>query len=133
MVPRSGVVAYVGVSALFVAAPLERLQPLLTLPGQNITTVEAVMVVSVAAWLLTLLANREFPLLKTPVTRPWVAWLIVAAVAAFAAPAFRMNAVKVAARLAAGLVMLLMTVNGVTTERRLAGVIRLAVISAVAV
>ncbi len=65
---RSGAVertALIGVAGLLLAAPFEALQPLLRLPGQTVSSVEAVFLCVCMAVGLSVMLSR---------TRPVVAW-----------------------------------------------------------
>jgi hypothetical protein len=126
-------VAFGGTALLFLVAPFERLQPLVSLPGQNITTVELSIGVAMAAWLGALVASGDRPRWRTPLTWPWVTWLAICALAALAAPVFHASSIKIAGRLGVGLAAVLLAANGITTARRLAVVIQLAVASAAVV
>jgi hypothetical protein len=118
---------------LLLVAPFERLRPLISLPGQKLTTVEAAIVVALGAWLATAIWFRERPRWLSPISVPWIAWLAVAGVAALVAPAFHVNAIKVVARLVIGGIVLLLPLNGITTTRRLATALVLAAASGVVV
>ncbi len=129
----SRLVAFTGTCFLLVAAPFEGLHPLFEFRWQNITTIEAAIGLACGAWGAALLVSGRRPLWRTAVTAPWVIWLVVAALAALAAPAFRGNALKTVGRLGAGLIVLLLPLNGVTTSRRLATAICLAAAGGVVV
>src|SRR5262252_7883567 len=68
---RHSTVAFVGTCVLLLVAPFERLQPLVSLPGQKLTTVEAAIVLALGAWLVTLLWFRERPRVASAITAPW--------------------------------------------------------------
>jgi len=130
---RHSTVAFVGTCVLLLAAPFERLQPIVSLPGQKLTTVEAAIVLALGAWVVALLCFRERPRVASAITAPWLLWLAVGIVAALAAPAFHLNALKVVARLAIGLMVALLALNGIQTSRRLAVAMTCAVASGVVV
>jgi hypothetical protein len=91
-------VARAGVIALIVVAPFEALRPLVSVPGQSLTTVEATLaaVLLVAAWA----AVRSWTLSVLPVREllPWSAFVLMSLIAALAAPTFRSNALHMAVR-----------------------------------
>ena len=118
--PPSADVALLGLVALVVAAPFEQLQPVLTLPWQNVTSVELTLLVAALAWVATLAITRTMPTWRTPLTAPLLAVLAAFALAAVLAPAHRNEALKIAARFATGFVIFLMAIHGVTTGRRMA-------------
>ncbi len=125
--------AYLGTCVLFVVAPFERLSPLVSLPGQNISTVEAAVLFSAGAWLLSCAAARELPIWRTPIAWPWAAWLGAAGLSTLLAQSFRVNALKVLGRLGLGWCLALLPVNGVTSSARLTRVVWCATASAVVV
>ena len=51
--------AFLGLLLIILSAPFERAQPLLELPGQALTTVEAVVVLALLAWITACLASRR--------------------------------------------------------------------------
>ena len=130
---RSALLAFGGTCLLFAVAPFERLRPIFHLGWQNITTVEAAMGLASAAWLVAVLTTGNRPRWRTALTAPWIVWLAVAAIAALLAPAFRPNALKTTGRMAAGLVVVLLPLNGITTTRRMTVAIRTAAVSAAVV
>src|SRR5262245_66435879 len=58
---RASVAAFAGVSLLALVAPFERIAPLVRLPGQSLSNVEAVLVAAAAASLVTLWRARRLP------------------------------------------------------------------------
>jgi hypothetical protein len=130
---RRADLAYVGTCLLFLVAPFERLAPLVALPAQNISTVEAAVLAAAGAFGAASLAARQWPVWRTPIAVPWAAWLGAAGLSAALAHAFRVNAVKVLGRLVLGWFLALLPINGVTTPARLTRVVWCAMASAVVV
>jgi hypothetical protein len=131
-------VAIQSLIALAIVMPFEQLRPVLTLPWQNVTSVELALFVGVAAWTGALIWSREWPRWRTRLTAPWLAVLGVLLLSALAAPSHRGDALKVVARLASGFVIYLMAVNAITSRRRMSFVITAvvatgAVVAAIAV
>jgi hypothetical protein len=116
-------VACVGVCALVLVAPFEALDPLVRLPGQSLSTVEAALVAALAAWAAALIAARAFPTWRTPLTLPWLAVLAAMLAAALAAPRFQANSIHVVGRLALAFAVYLLVVNAVQTISRLRAVL----------
>ena len=112
-------VACVGLCALVLVAPFEALRPLVTIPGQSLTTVEAALATALGAWILALLAARTLPTWRTPLTFPWLVVLAAMLVAAVAAPAHRNNALNMVGRLGLAFGVYLLAVNGVRSAARL--------------
>lgn len=108
-----------GLCLLLVAAPFERLEPLLRLPGQNVSSSESVMLLVFAAWGLTLVAARRRPVWQTPLTAPGLAMLAAAALAAALAPADRANALHMVGRLGLAAGVFLLTVNAAADRPRI--------------
>jgi O-antigen ligase len=125
--------AFVGVSALALVAPYEGRQPLVRLPAQSISTLEAALLVAFALWGMAILASRRFPDWRTPLTLPWIAFLAATSVAAVASPVSRLNAFHMVGRLTAAFAVFLLAVNGVATRARLRTVLALVVVSGVVV
>jgi hypothetical protein len=130
---RGATLAYLGTCALFVVAPFERLSPLVSLPAQNISTVEAAVLLAAGAWLLSCVAARELPVWRSPIAWPWAAWLAAAGVSTLLAQTLRVNALKVLGRLGLGWCLALLPINGVTSSARLTRVVWCATASAVIV
>jgi len=74
--------AWAGVCLWILVAPFEASQPLLHLPGQSLSTVEAALVaVFVVFGIAALLSSIT---LKTPLTLPWIAFIATTGIAAHA-------------------------------------------------
>lgn len=118
---RAGVAttAFIGVALLALVAPFEMTQPLLRLPQQSVSNLEAALLCAFAAWGLAIVWSRQLPVWRTPLTLPWLAFLAALIVASAAAPAFRMNAFHMTGRLTAAFGIFLLTVTGLTTGARL--------------
>jgi hypothetical protein len=116
-------VACVGVCALVLLAPFEALDPLVTLPGQSLSTVEAGLVAALAVWAAALIAARAWPTWRAPLTRPWLAVLAAMLAAALAAPRFQANAIHMVGRLGLAFAVYLLVVNAVQTVSRLRAVL----------
>ncbi len=127
------VVAHAGTCALAAAAPFELTRPLVTLPWQSISTVEAVIFAAVAAWSAALLRDRRWPRLPTPLTVPWLVTIAVMVAAALASPVSRTNALHMTARAIVAFAVFLMTVDGADTPARLRRAVIVAAASGVVV
>lgn len=128
--------AFLGVALLALVAPFEMTQPLLRVPGQSITNLEAALICAFAVWGSAIVWLREWPRWmqwRTPLTSPWLALLAALAIASAAAPAFRANAFHMTGRLAAAFGIYQLTVSGVTTRSRLRLAIGLVVAAGVGV
>ncbi len=113
--------------ALVIVMPFEQLRPVLSLPWQQVTSVELTLLVGAAAWAGSLLWSRTWPRWRTRLTAPWLAVLGGLLLSALVAPAHRSEAVKVVARLSSGFVIYLMAVNATTSRRRMSIVVTAAV------
>ena len=122
-----GIFLFGGVALLTFAAPFELTEPLVRLPRQSITSLEAAILVAFAAWGTVVVASRRLPQWQTPLTLPWLALIAAMIVASVASPVSRVNALHMTGRLTAALGIYLLAVNGLTTRSRLAAALRLAV------
>ena len=118
---------FAGVALLTLAAPFELTEPLVRLPRQSVSSLEAAVLAAFAAWAVAVVASRRLPEWRTPLTFPWVALLAAMALASVASPVSRINALHMTGRLGAAFGIYLLTVNGVTTRARLRVVLALAV------
>jgi O-antigen ligase len=128
-----GIFLFGGVALLTFAAPFELTEPLVRLPRQSITSLEAAILVAFAAWGAAVVASRRLPQWQTPLTLPWVVLLATMIVASVGSPVSRVNALHMTGRLAAALGVYLLAVNSLTTRSRLAAALRLAVVVGVVV
>src|SRR6476661_5639156 len=97
---RSAVVASFGVIVLVLVAPFERLNPILRLPGQSLSTVEAVLLAVLAATAIALATSATWPDVPWIPAAAWAAFVAASFVSAIVAPAFRTNALHMTARFA---------------------------------
>ena len=125
---RAGLVAWGGTGLLFLIAPFEAREALLQLPGQSLSSVEAVLIAVFAAWLAASAFDRRLPEWRTPLTAPWMAFGLAALVAA-GASANRSNAFHMVGRFSLAFGVFLLTVNAVTTAARLRNLITTAAIA----
>jgi O-Antigen ligase len=117
---------FAGVALLTLAAPFELSTPLVRLPRQSISSLETAVLAAFAAAAIASVRARRLPEWRTPLTAPWIALLAAMLVASFASPVSRSNALHMTGRIGAALGVYLLTVNGVTTARRLRVVLALA-------
>jgi hypothetical protein len=113
----------VAVCTLILLAPFEAREPLLVLPGQSLSTVEAALLLAVGASTLSLFWRRTRPTWRTPLGVPWTTLVLSMGVAAVAAPAHRGNALAMVGRLALAFVVYLLVVNGAPGRLRLRSVL----------
>jgi hypothetical protein len=126
-------VAFAGVALLMLAAPFELTQPLLRLPRQSVSNLEAALLLAVVSFSLAVIWSYNLPRWETPVTLPWLALLAAMLVASAASPVSRLNAFHMTGRLCAALAVFLLTINAVTTRARLRIALELAVAAGVVV
>lgn len=124
---RSSFVAWLGVCLLILAAPFEATTPLISFPGQSLSVLETLLLLAVAAWLAAALADGPGPgdalvrITQTPLTGPWLAFLVAMFVAAFTG-IDRLNAIHMTGRFLLTFLVYLVAVNGVTCANRMRGV-----------
>lgn len=104
-------VAVSGVCLLTLVAPFEMLRPLVTLPGQSLSSVEAVVVAVVAAWSAAIVLSGTRRVRGTALAGPWLALIAAALLAAVLAPEHRENAVHMAGRLTLAFAVFLVAVS----------------------
>jgi hypothetical protein len=114
--------AAAGVCVWIAAAPFEGLQPVAHVPGQSISSVEAVLLAVFAAWFVAIVWTGALPEWRTPLTMPWTLFLVAVSAAALAAPSARTNALHMAGRFGLAFGVYLVTVSGITTFGRLRAV-----------
>jgi hypothetical protein len=112
-------IAWGGVCLWIFAAPFEGARPLIQLPGQSLSSVEAALLAVFAAWGAAILGTRAWPVWRTSLTVPWIAFLVAVSAAALAASAERVNALHMAGRFGVAFGVYIVTVNGITTLARL--------------
>jgi len=110
---------FAGVALLTLAAPFELTTPLLRLPRQSVSNLEAAVVCAFACGAAALVWSRQLPDWRTPLTAPWVALLAAMLIAAAVSPVSRVNALHMTGRVAAAFGVYLLAVNGITTPARL--------------
>ncbi len=121
--------ALAGVSVLLVAAPFERLEPLLVLPGQSLSSAEVVLAAAGLAWLTAVARSCTRPDWRTPLTWPWLALVAAMVVSAAVAPSHRVNAFNMAGRFALAFGVYFLTVNAVTSVARLRALLLVATVA----
>lgn len=116
------------VCLLVAAAPFETLEPLVHVPGQNISSVETVLLAVIAVTTAAYGARRAAVAWRTPLTWPWLALVAIAAVSALLASSYVGNALHMTARFAAAFVVFVLSVNA-TPDWRAARLVALTAIA----
>jgi len=129
----SNSVAAAGVFLLAAFAPFEMTTPLVRLPHQAITNLEALLALALGVWAVSLVAAGRLPSWRAPVILAWCAFLAAAAVAAALAPVEQLNAWHMCGRLMAAAAVYLLTVDGMTDRGRVRIALALAVLSGLVV
>ena len=129
----SNFAAAAGVCLLAVFAPFEITKPIVRLPWQAITNLEALLAIVLGAWTLALVFAARLPRAVAPVARAWLVFLAASAFAAALAPAESTNAWHMVGRFTAAAAVYLMTVDGMRDQRRLHLALSLSVLSGVVV
>jgi len=106
-----------GIAVLLLVAPFEALHPLVRLPGQRMTTVETALLAVLGAVVFLVIRERTWSVLPVRAVAPWGLLVAVAGAAALAAPAFRANALHMAARLGLAAAVCLVTAVAATEWR----------------
>jgi hypothetical protein len=123
-------VACWGICLLILVAPFEALRPLIQLPGQALSTVETALALVVLATIAAAVRFDVMLLWRTPLTAPWIAFLVATTLAALLA-GNRMNALHMVGRFALALAVFLVAVNAITSIARLRAVMCVATVAGV--
>lgn len=135
---RSSSVAWWGVCLLILAAPFEPLRPLISFPGQSLSGLETLLLLVAGVWFVAVLADGPtaraslMRVLSTPLTVPWMVFLAAMLVAALTG-VDRTNGLHMTGRFLLTFLVYLVTVNGVTTVKRLRIVVIAAALAGVLV
>ena len=124
---------FAGVALLTLVAPFELTAPLLRLPRQSLSNLEAAVLCAFVFCAVALVRWRRWPDWRTPLTSPWLALLLAMIVASAASPVSRVNAFHMTGRLVAAFGVYLVACNGVTTLARLRSALTLAIAAGVVV
>jgi len=92
-------IPWIGVAVVAAVAPFEALRPVLSLPGQSLSSVELVLVMLFVGWGVVLLRAHALPEWRTALTSPWLAFLGASVLAALLAQQDRSNALHAAGRI----------------------------------
>jgi O-Antigen ligase len=122
-----GNACFAGVSLLTLVAPFELTSPLLRLPRQSVSNLEAAIVSAFALVALAAAVTRRAPEWRTPLTMPWIVLLVAMGTASALSPVSRVNAFHMTGRVAAAFGVYLLAANGITTPARLRSVLTLLV------
>ena len=125
--------AFAGVALLAVVAPFETTAPLVRLPMQSISNLEAAIVFACLLGAGAILARHLLLASATPIAAPWIAFLAACALAALLSPVSRVNALHMTGRFAAAFAVCLVTIGAATTPARVRAIARLLVAAGVTV
>ena len=123
--------AWGGICLWVLVAPFEGIRPLIRVPGQSLSSVEAALISVMLLWgtatamsLQTWSDWRRFgESLYTPVTAPWLTFLAAAFAAAIFAGLEPTNALHMAGRFGLAFGVFLVTVSAMTTQARVVSVL----------
>ena len=111
---------FAGVALLTLAAPFELTAPLLRLPRQSVSNLEAAVLCAFVCGGAAMVWSREPLHWRTRLTTPWIALLAAMLVAAAVSPISRVNALHMTGRLAAAFgvyTMIILLVLTIATNR----------------
>jgi hypothetical protein len=117
---------FAGVVLLTLIAPFEATTPLLRLPRQSVSNLEAAVLCAFVFAAAAVAWSRRLPEWRTPLTAPWAALLLAMLVASAVSPVSRVNALHMTGRIAAAFGVYVLASNGVTTAARLRSLLWLA-------
>jgi hypothetical protein len=115
----AGRLALLGTCVIIAGAPFEALEPLARVPGQALSTTEALLAATLVAWIAAAVWTRNMPEWRTALTWPCLALVGAMLLAALMAPDQRGNALSMVGRLVVAFVVGLMAVNGTAAASRL--------------
>src|ERR1700712_882554 len=124
---------FAGVALLTLIAPFELTAPLVRLPRQSISTVEAAVIGALVCAAAALAWSRRRPDWGSPLPASWTGLLIAMLAASLLSPVSRVNALHMTGRSAAAFAVYLLAWNGITSPTRLRSALLLAVATGVAV
>ena len=129
----AGASLFAGVALLTLVAPFELTEPLLRLPWQSVSNLEAAVLCAFACGAVAWIASGGQLEWRTPLTLPWAVLLLTMLVASVASPVSRLNAFHMTGRFAAAFGVYLLAVNGLATPARLRTMLWLALAAGVLV
>ncbi len=122
-----GTTCFAGVALLTLVAPFELTAPVLRLPRQSVSNLEAAVLCVGLGVAAALVWSRRLPDWRTPLTQPWVALLLAMFVASVMSPVSPANALRLTGRLGAAFGVFLIASAGLTTPGRLRSALTLSV------
>ncbi len=125
--------AFAGVALLALVAPFEATAPLVRLPAQSISNLEAAVAFACLLGAAAIIGRRLLRASTTTIAAPWMALLVVSGVSAIASPVSRVNALHMTGRFAACFAVCLATLAAATTPARIRAIMRLIIASGVIV
>ncbi len=129
----AGTTLFTGVALLTLVAPFELTEPLVRLPRQAVSNLEAAVLCAFACGAAAVVWSWRAPMWRTPLTAPWLAVLAAMLIASALAPVSRVNAFHMTGRFAAAFGVFLLAANGMTSSARVKSVLRLALVTGVVV
>src|SRR3954471_384084 len=83
---------FAGVALLTLVSPFELTAPLLRLPRQSVSNLEAAVVCAFVVAAIAVVRAGRVPVWRTPLTVPWIVVLLAMVVASLVSPVSRVNA-----------------------------------------
>ncbi len=114
-------IPYAATIAIFLSTPFERLQPALSLPGQELSNLEAVVLTALSAWIAWTVLARQPIQLKTAFTAPALCLVAVMLVSALMASEHTTQSLRFIGRFLVGFSVFLLVANAVNSRLRLNG------------
>ena len=111
--------AFLALLSLIVCAPFERVEPLLALPGQNLTNLEILAVMALVIWLVTHLKKENLLAVRIPLAVPLLLLFGLFLVSAALAAQHQAVAFRFTGRLALGILIYSLVVLQASSPSRL--------------
>ncbi|MDA2926299.1 O-antigen ligase family protein [Acidobacteria bacterium AH-259-G07] len=111
--------SYLGLLVLIVAAPFERLKPVLSVLGLELTTLELVLSAALLLWLILAVIGRRQLSFKSPISWPSLLLLVVMLLSSGIAATHPGEAFRLCGRFAAGISVYFLVFNEIKSHGRM--------------
>ncbi|MFQ5929410.1 MAG: O-antigen ligase family protein [Acidobacteriota bacterium] len=114
--------SYLGLLVLIVAAPFERLKPVLSVLGLELTTLELVLSAALLLWLILAVIGRRQLSFKSPISWPSLLLLVVMLMSSGVTATHPDEALRFCGRFAAGIFVYFLVFNEIKSHGRMSGI-----------
>ncbi len=121
--------AFGALLVMIACAPFERLQPVLALPGQNLTNLELLAMIALAAWLAQHLTRGSLLAVRIPLAVPLLVLLGLFLVSALVAARHQAEGFRFTGRLALGMLVYVLVVDQANSASRVRALVCTLIVS----